>query len=312
MTHYPSAYQVDRTAGTNPIRQPLSTLNDAGQLYGPIIYQKAPIVMRQLELMLGERAFREGLRLYLKRHAFANASWVDLVQLLDSSTPKDLAAWSRAWVEERGRPRFDTRVRVDPKGRITALTLTMTDPLKRSLVWPQKMKMAIGLREGVKLLDVDVSQATTTVTGAAGLERPLFVLPNGAGLGYGLFVLDTSSRDYLLAHIEDVSDSLTRGSAWITLWDNLLEGRVTPAAFFQTASRALPSETDEQNIERVLAYQVKTFWRFMSAEERLARSAAFETMLEGGLQRATSMSLKATWFNALRDTALRPMTLEWL
>jgi aminopeptidase N len=47
-THYPAAYGVDRTAGTNPIRQPLANLADAGQLYGPIIYQKAPIVMRQL------------------------------------------------------------------------------------------------------------------------------------------------------------------------------------------------------------------------------------------------------------------------
>ena len=56
-------------------------------------------------------------------------------------------------------------------------------------------------------------------------ERPLFVLPNGGGLGYGLFVLDAASRDYLLAHIEDVPDALTRGSAWVTLWDNLLEGR---------------------------------------------------------------------------------------
>ena len=35
----------DRTAGANPIRQELWNLNEAGTLYGPIIYQKAPIVM---------------------------------------------------------------------------------------------------------------------------------------------------------------------------------------------------------------------------------------------------------------------------
>ena len=32
-----------------PIRQPLDNLNEAGTLYGAIIYQKAPIVMRHLE-----------------------------------------------------------------------------------------------------------------------------------------------------------------------------------------------------------------------------------------------------------------------
>jgi aminopeptidase N len=47
--HYPGAYDVDRTPGTNPIRQPLENLNEAGSLYGAIIYQKAPVVMRQLE-----------------------------------------------------------------------------------------------------------------------------------------------------------------------------------------------------------------------------------------------------------------------
>ena len=53
--HYPAAYDVDRTPGTNAIRQQLDNLNEAGSLYGAIIYQKAPIVMRQLEGILGER-----------------------------------------------------------------------------------------------------------------------------------------------------------------------------------------------------------------------------------------------------------------
>ena len=104
LAHYPSAYEIDRTPGTNAIRQPLDNLNEAGSLYGAIIYQKAPIVMRQLEGILGETAFREGLQQYLHAHRFANATWADLIALLDERTPEDLAAWSRAWVEEAGRP----------------------------------------------------------------------------------------------------------------------------------------------------------------------------------------------------------------
>src|SRR6187549_1707521 len=55
LSNYPQAYQIDRTAGSNPIRQPLANLDEAGQLYGAIIYQKAPIVMRQLEMIVGEK-----------------------------------------------------------------------------------------------------------------------------------------------------------------------------------------------------------------------------------------------------------------
>ena len=67
LNYYPAAYEVDRTAGTNAIRQRLDNLDEAGTLYGAIIYQKAPIVMRQLEMMLGEDGFRDGLREYLRR-----------------------------------------------------------------------------------------------------------------------------------------------------------------------------------------------------------------------------------------------------
>ena len=55
MAHYPSAYGVDRTKGANPIQQELPNLKDAGTVYGAIIYQKAPIVMRHLEFVLNQR-----------------------------------------------------------------------------------------------------------------------------------------------------------------------------------------------------------------------------------------------------------------
>ena len=84
LQHYPSAYDVDRSAGANPIRQPLDNLKDAGSLYGPIIYDKAPIVMRQLEAdRSGRDELRDGLREYLTRFAFANATWTDLIEILD-------------------------------------------------------------------------------------------------------------------------------------------------------------------------------------------------------------------------------------
>ena len=111
LAHYPAAYEVDRTPGANPIRQQLDNLNEAGSLYGAIIYQKAPVVMRHLEALLGEESFRDGLREYLGAHEFANATWNDLIEVLDRRTPADLRSWSRVWVEQPGRPVIVTRAR---------------------------------------------------------------------------------------------------------------------------------------------------------------------------------------------------------
>ncbi len=105
LAHYRTAYNVDRTAGANAIRQKLANLNEAGSMYGPIIYQKAPIVMRELERTLGEQPFREALQEYLKRYSFGNATWDQLIAIFDAKTPQDLAAWSKIWIDTPGRPK---------------------------------------------------------------------------------------------------------------------------------------------------------------------------------------------------------------
>jgi aminopeptidase N len=112
--------------------------------------------------------------------------------------------------------------------------------------------------------------------------------------------------------IETLPDPLLRGSAWVTLWDNLLEGAIAPPALFDTALRALPVEADEQNVQRILGYAARTYWRFLSPEQRLARAGRFETVLREGLARAATQSQKSAWFNAYRDTVTTPDGLAWL
>jgi aminopeptidase N len=312
LAHYPAAYQVDRTAGTNAIRQSLTNLDEAGQMYGPIIYQKAPIVMRQLELVVGARRFRNGLREYLQRYAYGNATWLDLVRILDRRSREDIAGWSRVWVEDRGRPEFTTAIRLSANGRLDAITVTQRDPMERLLIWPQRLRIAVGYDRSVREFPVYVNDVATTVAGAKGLPAPHYVLPAGGGLGYGLFLLDEGSRDYLLGHIEDVPDALTRGAAWVTLWENLLASRVGPLQLVDAAVRALPREDDEQNVQRILSYLTRVFWRFIPAEDRARRAPALETALAAGIARGRTQSEKAAWFNAYRDIVLTVDGVAWL
>jgi aminopeptidase N len=179
-------------------------------------------------------------------------------------------------------------------------------------VWPQRLQVALGYPGTVVTLPVYAKAPTVTVRQAAGMERPLYVLPNGAGLGYGLFVLDEGSRRFLVGHVEDVPDALTRGSAWVTLWDNMLEARIAPQDFLNAAVRALPKETDEQNTQLVLEYLTRAFWKFLPHEERLARTSAIETLLLEGLARAPTTSQKSAWFSTFRDVALTRDSLRRL
>ena len=312
LAHYPAAYDVDRTRGTNAIRQRLDNLQEAGTLYGAIIYQKAPIVMRQLEGILGAGTLRDGLRQYLREHAFGNATWTDLIRLLDVRTPEDLAAWSRAWVEEAGRPIVATELRV-ADGRIAELAFVQRDPMPdRGLTWTQQMQVVVGLPDGTRHLPVKLAGRRTEVAAARGLAAPRFVLPSGGGIGYAGFELDAATIDYLLGHLADIPDGLTRGSAWVTLWEQMLDGRVAPRALFDLSMRALPRERDELNVQRVLGYAQQIFWKFLPESEREAAAPGLERVLHAGLAAAATPSRKAAWFSALRDVARTGPTLEWL
>ena len=118
LKHHPSAYGEDRSGGTYPIQQKLDNLKNAGTLYGRIIYQKAPIVMRQLETMIGQTNMRNGLQEYLTRFSYDNAVWDDLIDILDRDTEIDLRQWSEAWVKEPGTPVVGSKMNLDDQKKI--------------------------------------------------------------------------------------------------------------------------------------------------------------------------------------------------
>jgi aminopeptidase N len=311
-SHYPAAYDVDRTPGTNAIRQRLDNLNDAGSLYGAIIYQKAPIVMRQLEMILGETALRDGLRDYLRTHAFANASWPDLIALLDARTPQDLAAWSRAWVEEAGRPEVDVQLEARD-GRIASLAFLQRDgDAARGLTWSQYLEVVLGHGAETVAYPLRLDGRRVELEAAKGLPVPDVVLPTGGGIGYGGFRLPEATREYLLSNLHALADPLTRGSAAVTLWEEMLEGRVAAGALFETLLRSVTAEADELTVQRMLGYLRDAYWGFLSPAQRAEVAPRLERTLRTGLEAAGSSSFKSAWFGALRETALTPATVAWL
>jgi aminopeptidase N len=309
--HYPTAYDVDRTAGTNAIRQPLDNLNEAGSLYGAIIYQKAPIVMRQLEMIVSPDGLRDGLRDYLRRYAYANASWPELIALLDRRTAEDLAAWSGAWVSEAGRPTVTTEI--GPAGTIAFRQENPAGASGRSgLKWVQRLEVAIGDAAGSGTQVITLGREPATRLESSRTAPPSYVLPTGGGIGYGNFVLDDASRRYLYTHLEEIPDPLTRGAALVTLWEEMLDGRIAPSILFASLKTSLPREKDELTVQRMLTYAQQLYWKFIPSDERQRELPDFEMTLRRGLDAAATQSLKSAWFNTLRDVAQTAGTVAWL
>jgi aminopeptidase N len=269
-------------------------------------------VMRQLEMILGADGFRDGLREYLNAHVFGNATWPDLIKVLDAHTPDDLAAWSHAWVDEAGRPQIATDLRIE-NGRVAHLSFRQTDPVEaRGLGWSQRLDVALGYDQAIRHIPIALKTERVEVTTARGLPAPRFVLPAGGGIAYGGFEIDHTTREYLLHHLGDIRDALTRGSAMVTLWEDMLDGRSQPITVVEELIASVSHEPDELNLQRMLGYIEQGFWRFVSTGERDALTPHLERVLRDGLGAATTSTIKAAWFAALRDTARTPAALTWL
>jgi aminopeptidase N len=303
LAHHPQAYEVDRTAGANAIRQPLENLREAGTLYGPIIYQKAPVVMRQLELRVGEETFRDGLRTYLERFSYGNATWPELIAILDERSPEDLAAWSRVWVEEPGRP----RVTVEPHvvdGVLERVVLRHEDPMGRGRLWPQRLELAVGAGGTVRRAEVDLAGDSLVVTELGGTPAPDFVLPTAAGTEYGHFVLDEGSLAWLSRSLPELEDPLLRGSAWVLVWDAVLDGRVEPEAFVELALRGLERERVELVVQRLLGYLGGAYWRLLLPEQRIAWAPRVERALWEGATGSGPVTVRSAFLSSWRGVAL--------
>lgn len=304
LAHHPAAYAVDRTAGANAIRQPLDNLREAGTLYGAIIYQKAPIVMRKLERRVGDKSMRAGLQRYLREYSYGNATWPDLIAILDEMTPEDLEAWSKVWVEEPGRPTVHISVRSDESG--LRPVITQSDPAGRGRFWPQHL-LLVEVRGGGRSTvsaSIDVRQPEQEFPLWVKGAPPRWILPNGRGLEYGRFVLDDAALLHLMDDVDSIESGVLRGSAWMVIRDALLEGQVAPPTVLERAVRSLETETDEQMVSMLLGVVSSTYWTLLSVDDRKGWAPRLEEALWNGLERAEQASLKATWFEGWRGIVL--------
>ena len=231
-TYTAASLSEDRTLGSNSIRQPLDNLRNAGLIYGNIIYNKAPVMMQKLVEIMGEEAYQEGIREYLKTYAYSNATWDDLITILDAKTEEDLASFSDVWVNQKGMPHITFT------NRCGQLEIRQRDPLNRGLIWPQHFQITF-IGDEITTVEVDLSQETYALTVPLNTKA---ILPNTDERGYGLFIPDEQSRAWLLAHWQEMTDDTARQSLLMLLYENYQHRLITDKEWINALLNGLKTE----------------------------------------------------------------------
>ena len=208
-TYTRSALSEDRTLGSTSVRQELDNMHNAGLIYGKIIYNKAPIVMDKLVELMGEESFQNGIRDYLHTYAYGNATWPELIAILDKYTEEDLAAFSDVWVHQKGMPHIAVEIGAEE------VIFTQSDPYDRGTLWTQSFSSRVIYADGSEeIIDITMRDAEHRIAKAGDIVA---VLPNSCGRGYGLFIPDAESREWIMANFASLEDALLRESLVITL-----------------------------------------------------------------------------------------------
>ena len=317
----PSAYAVDQTAGTRPLWQALDNLAQAKSNYGAIVYNKAPGVLKQLEYLVGERAFQAGLRRFLARHAFANATWQDLLKSVGTAAGRPLDGFGREFMVRAGMPVVTQRL-VVRGGRIARLELAQRPaavgiagdsvPPTRSSVrqlWTERAEVLLAYRGRKPVrLPVELRGPVTRVAAAVGMPAPEFVFANAGDYGYFLLLLDSVSVAALEGGaLGRVRDGFLRAMLWGALWDQVRASEMPPERFVRLALQELPSETDEQIVPVVLARLTRAVGAYLMPEARARLQEDVErTLWEGGADPRRAYGVLKEFVDAFIDVAASP------
>ncbi|PYI04445.1 aminopeptidase 2 [Aspergillus sclerotiicarbonarius CBS 121057] len=95
---------LDALRSSHPIQVPLRGEDEIGQIFDDISYAKGACVLRMIAGALGEEVFLSGVRLYLRKHAYSNATTEDLWAALTEASGQRVGDMMHAWTRELGFP----------------------------------------------------------------------------------------------------------------------------------------------------------------------------------------------------------------
>ena len=299
----PAAYAIDSTQGTTPIYQDIPNLKDAKSAYGAIVYSKAPAVLKQLVFVLGRDQFRDGLRLYLKEHAYANAEWSDLMGAFEKVSGKRLQSWTDAYIKRRGMPQVDIDWTCDETQGVASLHLTQRDVLDEGGTWPIATEILLKYRQTVSVSRTELSTATTGLITSQSRKCPDWIFANDQDYAYGRFLLDPRSRKAVMKQLGGISDVFERTLLWGSLWDSVREAELDPRDYVDLALRLLPAERDELLARSIIGHTVTALHRYVSPEVRAQLAPQAEALAYDRMLHSAEPDLRITWFRGLRAVA---------
>jgi len=230
---YESGKRADAQVSTHPVLQPVVSAEQAAQAFDSITYNKGAAVITMLEAYVGANAFRDGVREYMRKHAFGNTVDSDLWREIQAVAGKPVLNIEHDFTRQAGVP----LVRIEPAGRESRLVVERfaedPDSLKGARETRWHLPLAIEV-SGKAPATIVLTRAATVPGGAP--------LVNAGGTAYTRVAypsVDAAALADRIAQLTPIDQMTLMNDAWA-----LGQSGYAPAQNLMTFVSRLPADTD--------------------------------------------------------------------
>jgi len=229
------AMAKDALRTAHPVQQAVDDESQALAAFDDITYLKGLSLVRMLESYVGEGQFRDGLRRYMAKHAYSNATSSDLWSAIEAAANMPIAPIALGFSRQPGIP----LIQVSSQCLGDKLTVTLkqsryalNDPYLTPQTW--QVPVALGRPGDDKASHTElVGEAPRTLT-FEGCDKP--VKANYGDVGYYRVHYDDDGLKALGAAIHQLA-AADRVSLVADAWAMVLAGLTTPAAYLELIRR---------------------------------------------------------------------------
>ncbi|MET9127048.1 aminopeptidase N [Streptomyces sp. NPDC004528] len=273
------AYRADQLPSTHPVTADIRDLQDAKLNFDGITYAKGASVLKQLVAYVGQDAFLEGARRYFKRNAYGNTRLGDLLSALEETSGRDLATWSRAWLQTAGVNSLTPQVILGADGRVAELSVLQEAAESHPELRPHRVAVGLYRRETrpdgeagplvrYARVETDVDGPRTVVGELAGADAPELVLVNDDDLTYCKIRFDETSLATLRELLGDITDPLARALCWSALWNLTRDGLMPARDFVGLVLRFAGRESDIGVLQTLHAWADSALTHYVAPDWR--------------------------------------------
>jgi|CXWL01.1.fsa_nt_gi aminopeptidase N len=236
-----AAMLLDARPSSHPIIVPIADVEQANQAFDQITYQKGYAVIRMMEEYIGEEGFRDGVRLYMREHAYGNTVSTQLWDAIETASGRQARAVADDFTRQQGVPLISVEAGACTRGQ-QQLMLRQSEftslPVTRApLTW----------RVPVRVVPLQGNTRAETVTDESRVSQITFA-------GCGPFIVNPGQTGYYRVNyprenFQRIARSFARLRAADqlgVLYDVRALGRagVIPSSDFLVLARATPRNAD--------------------------------------------------------------------